>query len=90
VTQYRLGLLPDAVATLNRALPLGQGQHDAFDLYFLAMCHARLGNAPKARECFDRASAWWQAHKELDAVDQAELKAFRAEAEAVLRIGKAP
>jgi tetratricopeptide (TPR) repeat protein len=85
VAQYRLGRWEQAIATLTHALHLSQGQHDAFDLYFVAMSHARLGNAVKARECYDRAAAWWQARKDLPPGRQAELKAFRAEAEAVLR-----
>jgi tetratricopeptide (TPR) repeat protein len=85
VAQYRFGLWRQAVTTLTGALALSHGQHDGFDLYFLAMSYARLGDAVKARDCFDRAAAWWRAHPELRPEQQAELKAFRAEAEALLR-----
>ena len=38
-------------------------RHDAFDLYFEATCHARLGETKKAKACFERAEKWVQRHK---------------------------
>src|SRR5205807_395258 len=41
VAHYRLRHYPDAIAALDRSLRESNGQMAAFDLYFLAMCHAR-------------------------------------------------
>jgi hypothetical protein len=83
VVYYRNGRYRDALRELKASLKDGGGQFDAFDLYFLAMCHERLGDAAKARECFDRATRWKQG-RELPAEQGQELQTFRGEAESVL------
>jgi eukaryotic-like serine/threonine-protein kinase len=84
---YRLGQFPQAVEWLERSLRDRGGDGAAFDLLFLAMCHARLGDRVKAKECFDQAVRWVTVNQSiLNGAPEwrQELKMFQAEAESVL------
>jgi tetratricopeptide (TPR) repeat protein len=85
VAEYRNGLYRQALATLEKSLAVGKGESDGFDLFFLAMCHARLGDRPRGRDCFDRAVQWVAARTKAAKLSESqsdELRRFQAEAEA--------
>jgi Tfp pilus assembly protein PilF len=85
VALYRTGQFAEAVPVLERSLRESKGQSDAYDLFFLAMCHHRLGDAAKVRDCRERAANWLQKHKgQLTASWIRELSEFQAEADVVL------
>jgi Flp pilus assembly protein TadD len=84
VALYRAGRSAEAIHTLERSLAAGKGRFDAFDLFFLAMAHHRLGRTDRARDAFDRAMRWWREQKSLPGGYAEELAGFRAEAEALL------
>jgi WD40 repeat protein len=88
VVYYRAGEYRRAADTLRANLTGPDDRYLAFDLYFLAMSHQRLGEAERAREYFDWAVRWSRARTDLSPEQDKELSAFRAEAEAVL--GKPP
>jgi serine/threonine protein kinase/WD40 repeat protein/Tfp pilus assembly protein PilF len=79
VAQYRSAMYSSARATLERSLQASAGGWDAFDLYFLALCHHHLDDPAKAKECYERAVKW-QAQANLPGTHAEELNAFRAEA----------
>ena len=63
----------------------GNGEAAGFDLFFLAMCHARGGDASKAKDYYNRAVKWLQEQQgKLSAEWRKELTEFHAEADAVL------
>ncbi len=86
VALYREGKFAEAVPELERSLREGRGQTDSFDLFFLAMCHHRLGNTAKAKDCRARAVDWFAKNKAQFTTPGwiEELTAFAAEVESVL------
>jgi WD40 repeat protein/tetratricopeptide (TPR) repeat protein len=81
VALYRNGRYQDAVAELDRSLELGKRALGAHNLFFLAMCHHRLGNAARAKECLESANRWVEERKQLTKEERDELRRFRTEAE---------
>jgi len=70
---------------LEKSLKAGNGATDAFELFFLAMCRHRLGDADRAKEDRDGAVRWVKDHKAaLPPRWAEELAAFQVEADAVL------
>jgi tetratricopeptide (TPR) repeat protein len=87
VVYYRLGQYEAAVITLERSQRESQGAAAAFDLFFLAMAHARLGDSGHAKNCFDQAIKWVQEHQsDFMPGWPEELTQFQAEAESVLGV----
>jgi tetratricopeptide (TPR) repeat protein len=83
IAYYRAGRYAEALAALEKSLAGGAGEADAADLYFLALCHHRLGDTDRARDCLRRAAAWHEANaKRLPEEVADDLRGFRVEAEA--------
>ena len=83
---YRMGKFPEAVACLERTREI-RNEWISADLYFLAMGYHQLGDAARARDALARAVRWQEEKgSTLSQGDQAELNAFRAEAEALLHV----
>jgi serine/threonine protein kinase/WD40 repeat protein len=85
---YRAGRYRDAITTLRPNLEKQEDWGLAFDLYFLAMSHQRLGEATRAKDYHDWATRWIRTQQGLAATYLEELALFRAEAEDVLGIAR--
>jgi Tfp pilus assembly protein PilF len=85
VAMYRIGRYPEAIRILAKNRELRQ-RSDPFDLYFLAMTHAKLGQHDIALSCFDQATSLVKAQPNLDKNLLAELADFRIEAQEALGI----
>jgi uncharacterized protein HemY len=84
VALYRTGQYAEAISVLEKSLAAGKGKLAAFDLFFLAMAHHRLGHHREVRGRHDQAVRWVGAQKDLSDAYTSELAAFRAEAESTL------
>jgi WD40 repeat protein/Tfp pilus assembly protein PilF/tRNA A-37 threonylcarbamoyl transferase component Bud32 len=84
VALYRNAKFAEAITALEKSLAASRGSQDAFDLFFLAMCHHQLGQPAKAKGCYDRATTWVDNQRELRANWVEDLKAIQAEADEVL------
>jgi tetratricopeptide (TPR) repeat protein len=91
VVRYRLADFQQALEHLEQSLSANGEQSAAFDLFFMAMCHQRLGDHSRAHECFARAARWTDERKgQLSENWAKELSMFRAEAAEVLGIANPP
>jgi tetratricopeptide (TPR) repeat protein len=78
VALYRTGDAAGAVRALVKSHELFGERELAFNGYFLALAHARLGNREEARRWYERSVRWQEEHRPADE----ELCRFRAEAAA--------
>jgi tetratricopeptide (TPR) repeat protein len=81
VAYYRTGRHREAVEVLRANLDKQEDWALAYDLYFLAMSHYRLGETARARDYYDWAVRWVSVQPDLKADQREELTLFRAEAE---------
>src|SRR5262249_8932185 len=72
VARYCAGDWKEALAALEKSRALRQGG-DAFDYFFLAMAHWKLGAKDEARKWYDKAVEWM----DKNAKDNDELRRFR-------------
>ncbi len=78
---YRAGRYREAVEALRPNLETEADWALAYDLYFLAMSHHRLGETARARDYYDLAVRWVALQRDLKAEHRDELTALRTEAE---------
>ncbi len=83
VAQYRAGESKAAIKSLEKSITLRDGG-DAFDWFFLAMAHERLGHKDQARTWYGQAAAWMDEKQPKND----ELRRFRTEAAELLGIQK--
>ena len=81
MAHYWAGSWKDAVADLEKSMELRKGG-DAYDWFFLAMAHWRLGNKAEPRMWFDKAVEWMEKNQPKSE----ELRRFRAEASELLEL----
>jgi serine/threonine protein kinase/WD40 repeat protein/Tfp pilus assembly protein PilF len=81
VALYRLGRYREAQDQFRASIHYGTGQFESYDLYFLALCHRRLGEPFVAWVEFFRAIASQARNQSrLTAAQRIELTSFCAEA----------
>ena len=84
VAYYRADRYRDAVEMLRSNLATQDDKFLAFELYFLAMSHHRLGETERAQDYFAWAVRWTNVDLGLAPADLEELNLFRAEATELL------
>jgi WD40 repeat protein len=85
---YRAGRCHEAVEVLRPNVEKEQDWALAYDLYFLAMSHHRLGETARAHDYYDWAVRWVSMQRELEPSTLEELTTFRTEAKELLGIDR--
>jgi tetratricopeptide (TPR) repeat protein len=84
---YRAGDWKASISALEKSMELSNGG-GAFDWFFVAMAHWRLGHKDEARAWYEKAAAW--DARNLALPEKEELLGFRAEAAALRRVVDVP
>lgn len=85
VAEFRLGHYDQALQSLNQSLSAGGGPEDGFDLYFIAMCLARMGRWNEGITTLAKAMHWFRSiEPSLPDNFRSELTLIDAEASEVL------
>jgi superkiller protein 3 len=90
VAHYRAGNWKAAIEALDKSREYRKGG-DAFDFFFLAMAHWRLGQKEDGLKWYKQAVAWIEKNNEALAKNPQwteELRRFRAEAEELMKTKK--
>jgi eukaryotic-like serine/threonine-protein kinase len=85
---YRAGDWKASIAAMEKSMELRKGG-DSFDFFFLAMAHWQLGHKDEAQKWHEKGVQWMQKNEEAlkkDKMHDEELRRFRAEAEALLKV----
>src|SRR5262249_34692108 len=89
VAHYRAGDSKAALTSFDKSTQQRPG--DAFDYFFLAMAHKKLGHDDEARKYYDQAIQWLEKNRdamENDKSQAEELRSLRSETEGVLQLKK--
>ncbi|HEV3202784.1 MAG TPA: tetratricopeptide repeat protein, partial [Gemmataceae bacterium] len=85
---YWAGEWQAAIQALEHAEKRPPDKYFGFNAYFRALCHQQLGDPVKAKDYYDRAACWCQENQgKLSSLDREEVRAVRAVAEALRRVG---
>ncbi len=86
VALYRGGRYRDSISALEKSLAASEPREQPYDLLFLSMCYAHLGDATRAEDFIDRARRLTLQRADTFTLrDRDEIEEFTREANAVLR-----
>ena len=71
---HRAGRHTEAIPVLERSLARNSNTSAPYDLFFLAFCHTKRGDAGRARAYFARAETWLKTNSKLSARADEELR----------------